>query len=412
MTPPDRKGAQDLWLRVVRGNASWDAALETTPSFLSLKGRDRGFAYRLAATTLRHHNIIAAIAKTLTGRDAIKPPEVEAVVYLGLCQILFLGTAEHAAVNSSVNMVGPKQKGLVNAVLRRAVREKDSLLAGIDLPKAAAPAWLWDRLVIDYGEDTARRIVEFCLQEPAIDITLKKPLDSANWSIRLQADIHPFGSIRLRDSAVITGLPGFAEGDWWVQDAAASLPAQMAGLDLQGKTALDLCAAPGGKTLQLAAAGAKVTAVDIDDQRLRRVVENAARCGLSESVTCVASDAQEFSGGPFDVVLLDAPCSASGTLRRHPDMWAHKTPRDIDDFVRQQNQLIDRAAQLVAKDGILIYATCSLDKREGEAQQDRFLAQNNNYSNYINNTINTHGRIFPHESQTDGFFFAAFKRES
>lgn len=411
MTPPDRRAARDLWLRVTRGAVSWDGALETTPSFLSLKGRDRAFAYRLAASALRHHNILSHWLKILTGRGNLKPPELEAVLHLGLCQIMFLDTKPHAAVSTTVDMVPQQQKGLANAVLRRAAREKDELLAQTDLVATAAPKWLWKQLVADYGQQQARDIIEFCLAEPAIDLTLKNPARSADWAMKLQADIHPFGALRLREGGAIAAMPGFDTGDWWVQDAAASLPAQVAGRDLSGKTALDLCAAPGGKTLQLAAAGAKVTAVDIDGNRLRRVAENAARCGLSDRVVCVESDALNFKDGQFDVVLLDAPCSASGTLRRHPDMWVQSEGRDIEGFAKLQAQLLDHAAKLVAKDGVLIYAVCSLDKREGETQADRFISGNKNYSIYTNNNENEFGRIFPDKSQSDGFFFMGFKRQ-
>lgn len=403
MTPLDRKGALDLILRVLKG-APWDKALAETPSFKNLQGRDRAFAHRLAAATLRHHNLLNGIAQYLTDRPNIKPPELEALIHMGLCELLFLNTPAHAAVDSAVNLANDKQKGLVNAVLRRASREKDEMLENIDW-LAAAPEGLQDSLAEDWGEDDASAIIQSCLGESTVDLTLKHPNDVREWVHKLDAEQHEFGGLRLKEGGSVTLLPGFKDGAWWVQDAAASAPAQMAGKDLKGKRALDMCAAPGGKTLQLAAAGADVVGLDIDEGRLARVKENAARCGLA--VDCRVIDATRFLDGEgFDVVLLDAPCSASGTLRRHPDMWVQTGKRDVQKLAGLQRALLKNAAKLTKPGGTLVYAVCSLEKAEGEAQAEGFI---NTHKNFSLLGVN---RIFPHKSQTDGFFFAGFRRES
>lgn len=403
MTPRDRKAALDLILRVISG-ASWDKALEGVKSFTALQGRDRAFAYRLAATTLRHHNLLKIVTSRLTERKTIKPPSLEALLHMGLCQILFLDTQVHAAVDTSVTLGEEKQKGLVNAVLRRASREKEEILENVDY-LAAAPDWLTETLIRDWGETEAREIVRFSLLEPAIDITLKRPHELREWVHKLDAEQHEFGGLRLSDGGNIIVLPGFEKGEWWVQDAAASAPAQLAGPDLKGKRALDMCAAPGGKSLQLAAAGAEVTALDIDETRLAKVKENAARCALV--LKTVATDARTYEDQEgFDVVLLDAPCSASGTLRRHPDMWIQATPRDLNRLTEMQRELLENAAKLTKPGGTLIYAVCSLDKREGEDQAEVFQKTHKTFS------FTDSKRIFPHKSQTDGFFFGSFRRES
>lgn len=411
MKPLDRIAARDLVLRVAGGGKTWDAALETVPSFTRLSGRDRGFAYRLAAATLRHHNLLNGVIKTLTGRAKISPPMVGATLACGLCEILFLDAPAHAAVNSAVNATPQPQRGLVNAVLRRAAKEKDELLASLDIEAQAAPAWLWADWVRDWGEADARAMVRFCLEEPALDITLKDSSESEFYRETLNAVSHE-GGLCLPESGNVASLPGFEEGAWWVQDAAAALPVKALG-DLHGKEALDLCAAPGGKTLQLAASGARVVAVDNDEQRLERVYDNLYRCDLTESVEILCADGTTLPyRDRFDVVVLDAPCSATGTLRRHPDMWARAQARDIETYIAIQRALFDKAVSYVKPGGVLVYITCSLDRREGEAQTAWARESYKNLSDCKPSDTESENRIFPFKSQTDGFFFAYFKRES
>lgn len=410
----DRKAALDLIVSVLAGS-TWDKALSDSAAFNSLVGRDRGFAYWLAAGTLRHYNILNPVLKKLTGKKMLNPPELSALCLMGLAQIFFLDVAEHAAVNTAVDLAETRQKGLVNAVLRRALREKDTILNDLSLETNALPHWMFEQLKHDHGEEKARVISLFSLEEPALDITFKTPHIPADAGIlqdpNLRWDVHSFGSLRVYNVGNVTELPGYDSGDWWVQDAAASLPVRTLG-DLTGKTALDMCAAPGGKTLQMAAAGAHVIALDLSDKRLIKLVENAQRCGLEEMIEVDALDARHYeTNQKFDVILLDAPCSATGTIRRHPDMWVQAKPRPLENFIALQKTLLDKAVTLLADDGVLLYATCSLNRREGEIQRDMFLQRHKDFK-ILPEPEERPNRIFPHEFATDGFFFCRFARES
>jgi 16S rRNA (cytosine967-C5)-methyltransferase len=262
---------------------------------------------------------------------------------------------------------------LVNAVLRRVAERGPELLAGQDGVRLNIPDWLWQRWTAAYGAETTRRIAEAALREAALDISLKPQdaSDAAAWAARLGGQLLSAGSIRLAPHGRIEDLPGYAEGAWWVQDAAAALVARTAG-DVRGLSVADLCAAPGGKTAALAAAGAEVTAVDVSAGRLDRLRQNLARLRLTAEV--VEADAAGWAPGrTFDVVLLDAPCSATGTIRRHPDILRLKGPEDVARMARLQGPMLAHAASLVRPGGLLIYATCSLEPEEGEQQVAAFL---------------------------------------
>jgi 16S rRNA (cytosine967-C5)-methyltransferase len=263
--------------------------------------------------------------------------------------------------------------GLANAVLRRVAREGHDLAAAIDETRLNTPKWLWLQWVAHYGEDLTRAIGAAHLGEAPLDISLKPDADRAEWAARLGAEILPTGSLRRLGGGAIHELDGFEQGVWWVQDAAAALPVTLLG-DVAGKTVLDLCAAPGGKTAQLAAAGANVTAIDRSARRLRRVRENLARLGL-DAVIQDADAIQWRPESPADAVLLDAPCSATGTIRRHPDVAWAKTLADVATLAALQQRLLDHAFGLLAPGGRLVYATCSLEREEGEAQIAGFLAR-------------------------------------
>jgi 16S rRNA (cytosine967-C5)-methyltransferase len=249
---------------------------------------------------------------------------------------------------------------LINAVLRRVSREGGAMFEALT-PGADLPGWLYTRWRAAYGEGAAR-IAQALLTEPPLDLSVKN--DAAGWAERLGGSVTPTGSVRLVSHPPVESLPGFGEGAWWVQDAAAALPARLLG-DVAGKSVLDLCAAPGGKTLQLAAAGARVTAVDRSEGRLRRLRENLARTKLEAEVVC--ADALQFRGGPFDAVLLDAPCTSTGTLRRHPDVAWLRRPSDVRTLAELQAKLIDAAAALLKPGAPLVYAVCSLEPEEGPA---------------------------------------------
>lgn len=360
-----RLAAADLLVAVLDRGRSLDDALAATPSFAALEGRDRGFARALASASLRRLGGIDAVL----GRFLERPlPETasaaRALLHVGAAQALVLGTPAHAAVGETVAAANSRRETrgfakLINAVLRRVCREGPALLAALP-PGADLPAWLFARWRASYGAG-ADAIARALLQEPPLDLTAKA--DAAHWAQMLGGRLTPTGSVRLA-AAPIEQLAGFGEGAWWVQDAAAALPALLLGGDLNNKRVLDLCAAPGGKTLQLAAAGAAVTAVDKSEQRLQRLRENLTRTGLAAEIVC--ADALTFRpAAPFDAALLDAPCSSTGTMRRHPDVAWLRRPDDIRALADLQRKLLAAAAGMLKPGAPLIYAVCSLEPEEG-----------------------------------------------
>jgi len=347
-----------------------------------LEPRDRAFVHSLTATTLRHLGRIDALLDRCLDRPLpAKARPVRHILRLGAAQLLALEMPPHAAVTTAVDLcVAAKQgghKGLVNAILRRLDREGRAWWADQDAPRLNTPDWLWESWVAAYGEDTARAIAEAHLHPAPLDLTLKNPAEASAWAEQLGATVLPTGTLRLpTDHAAVAGLPGFAEGAWWVQDAAAALPAGLLRAG-PGMRVADLCAAPGGKTLQLAATGAEVVALDRSDARLNRVRENLARTGLSAHV--LAGDALTWmpaaGDGLIDAVLLDAPCSATGTFRRHPDAPWLKTPAAVAGLAETQAALIDSALRMVKPGGTIIYCVCSLQPEEGPAVVEPALAR-------------------------------------
>ncbi len=368
-----RRFAVDALEQVLVRGRPLDEALELAPG--ALPARDRALAFRIAATVLRRLGTLRAMLGRLMERGLPKgSPRLEPILLAGAAQLVFMDVPDHAAVGLSVDLARADRTtqgfaGLANAVLRRLAREKDALLAATDSFEADTPEWLRKRWIAAYGPDTARAIAAAHLVEPPLDVTVKA--DPAGWAEKLSGEVLPTGSVRILDAGPVRELPGFGDGEWWVQDAAAALPARLLG-DVAGQRVLDLCAAPGGKTAQLAAAGARVTAVDRSPHRLERLAANLARLRLSAEV--VAADAEGFTGGPFDAVLLDAPCSATGTLRRHPDIALSKRPADIASLAEVQARLLAHAVDLVKPGGLLVYSTCSLEPEEGEEQVARLLA--------------------------------------
>ena len=349
---------------------------ELSDSRLSgLDERDRGFVRMLLATTLRRLGQIDALIhhclkEPLGSRAAL----AEHALRLGICQLLFLDVAPHAAISTTVDLVKKTPQAgfakLINAVLRRLDREGAALVAAQDAPLLNTPEWLWRSWCRAYGEDTARAIAAAHLTEAPVDISVSA--DAPLWAERLEAEILPTGSLRRSSGGSVAALSGFDQGGWWVQDAAAALPARLFG-DVAGKHIADLCAAPGGKAMQLAAAGARVTAIDRSAKRLVRLSENLARMGLAADI--VAVDAAAWTPAePLDGVLLDAPCSATGTLRRHPDVARHKSPAEILKLAGVQARLLDAAIAMVRPGGLLIYCVCSLEPEEGVEQVERLLA--------------------------------------
>lgn len=360
-------------LRAVLGQRlPLDEAL-ADPAFGGMEPRERAFARLLAATVLRRlGQIDAALAACLDRPLAGPAKAIAPVLDLGAAQILFLGTPPHAAVAATVELAHGRLapwRGLANAVLRRLTREGAAMVAAQDAARLNTPDWLWHSWCAAYGEATARAIAEAGMGEPPLDITVKG--DPAAWAERLGATLLPTGSLR-RAPAPVAELPGYGEGAWWVQDAAAAIPATLLG-DVSGRAVIDLCAAPGGKTAQLAARGARVTALDRSAPRLARLRENLARLGLAAE--CVAADAAAWRPPePADAVLLDAPCSATGTLRRRPDVARLKGPEDVARLAAMQDRLLAAALAMLKPGGTLVYCTCSLEPEEGPQRIAALLA--------------------------------------
>ncbi|TCT06900.1 RsmB/NOP family class I SAM-dependent RNA methyltransferase [Aquabacter spiritensis] len=367
-----RRRAADALDRVLRSGASMDEALQDAPA---LEPRDRALAFHILAVSLRRLGTLRTLLAGMLERGLPRSaPRLEAILLTGAAQILFMDVPDHAAVGLAVDLARSDRStggyaGLANAVLRRVAREGAARLADIDPLAVDTPDWLRRRWIDTYGADTAAAIAAIHAKEPALDISVKA--DPELWAERLSGEVLPTGTVRVLQAGPIRALPGFAEGAWWVQDAAAALPARLLG-PVAGLRVADLCAAPGGKTAQLAAAGAQVTAIDRSGERLVRLKENLARLNLA--ATCVAADAATYQGGPFDAVLLDAPCTATGTLRRHPDIAWSKRPQDIATLAALQARLLDRALDLVRPGGLLVYSTCSLEREEGEDQIARLLS--------------------------------------
>ena len=374
-----RRAALDILASVLDRARPLDEAIEAAFKRVTIEPRDRAFARLLAVTTVRRlGQIDDAIGRLTTTRSQLRPPALMHVLRLGAAQLLFLETPPHAAVATAVDLADAvglgRGKALVNAVLRRLSLEGPAIIAEQDASRLNMPGWLCQRWIQTYGEEKTRQIAAQHLVEPPLDLTLKPSESAETWAAALGATVLPNGTLRRPVGGRIEELPGFSEGVWWVQDFAASLPARLLG-DIAGKIVFDLCAAPGGKTAQLAAAGAKVTAIDRSAQRLDTVRRNLERLGLS--ATLITADALVWtpSGGAMaDAVLLDAPCTATGTIRRHPDIPLTKKPEDLVQLVRLQAELLDRAARLVRPGGTLVYCTCSLEPDEGEMQIARLLA--------------------------------------
>ena len=363
--------AVDLLSAVLRRQRPLDDVFEARIAGSKLEGRDRGFVRLLVATTLRRLGQIDALIAAMLDRPGTLKPPVQDILRLGVAQLLFLGTPAHAAVNTTVTLVGAEPqtapyKKLVNALMRRLGREGAALAASQDAARLNTPDWLWASWQAAYGAEAGRAVAEAHLCEAPLDLTVKNPAERAAWAERLEAEILPTGSLRRAAGGAVPELPGFAEGGWWVQDAAAALPATLFG-EIAGSRVFDLCAAPGGKTAQLAAAGARVVAVDRAAPRLARLSANLARLGLTAET--VAADAAGWQPAePADAILLDAPCSATGTIRRHPDIPHLKEQADVAKLAALQRRLLGHAATLLRPGGTLIYTVCSLQPEEGEGQ--------------------------------------------
>jgi 16S rRNA (cytosine967-C5)-methyltransferase len=343
-----------------------------------MEPRDRAFMHLLVVSVLRHTGELDAVVssfidKALPAKSGLLWP----ILLCGAAQLLILDTPPHAAISLAVEQAradtGARRfDRLVNAVLRKVAVDGAARLASLDRVRLNTPDWLWERWCGTYGEETARAIAHACQHEAALDVSVKS--DATGWAEKLGGIVLQTGSVRLKARGRIEDLPGYHEGEWWVQDAAAALPARLLG-PVAGLTVADLCAAPGGKTAELAASGAIVTAVDVSPVRLERLHDNVARLKLAVEV--VTADVATWAPGRlFDAVLLDAPCTATGTIRRHPDIMHLKRVRDVAPLAELQYLLLENAGRLVRPGGQLVYCSCSLEREEGVDVVTRFLQAN------------------------------------
>jgi 16S rRNA (cytosine967-C5)-methyltransferase len=358
-----RRVALDVLDRVLGQQQPFDDTFAGHPALKSLSVRDRAFARVMLTTTLRRLGQIDAVVE----RFVATPPRSMAIrnlLRLGAAQLLFLDTPAHAAVAETVALCAHRQRsvtGFANAVLRRLARDGKACLAGQDAARINTPDWLWDSWRTAYGEAKARAIAQIHLADPPLDLTVRQDVDL--WAQKLDARKIFDHSLRRPVGGAVDQLPGYDEGAWWVQDAAAALPVRLFG-DVTGRRTVDLCAAPGGKTAQLCVRGAKVAAIELSPKRAERLRGNLTRLNLDAEV--VVADAREWRPPePQAAVLLDAPCTATGTIRRHPDIAWHKSPDDVAKMALLQARLLAAAMEMVERGGLVVYASCSLQPEEG-----------------------------------------------
>jgi 16S rRNA (cytosine967-C5)-methyltransferase len=416
-----RQAAQDILSDVLRRRRTLDLALERVAG---LDPRDAGFARAIASETLRRFGQLEALVRSFVQK--LPPPHRAGpaleIMLAGACELLFLDVAPHAAVDAANRLAQADGKAvhfkpLINAVLRRISREGPNVLAAQDAARLNVPDWLWSRWVAAYGEKTARAIASAHLEKPQLDIVSRGSVPPTGANV--------FGDVwRLDDGARIDALPGFADGAFWAQDAAATLPAGLLG-DVSGRRVIDLCAAPGGKTAQLAVAGADVIAVEREASRLARLQENLDRLKLK--ATLLNEDVRDVRIEPAPFVLLDAPCTATGTIRRHPDLPWIKSASDITLVSAATAELLECASQLVAPAGVLIFAVCSLEPEEGSEQVESFLQHHDDFARIsltpddvfghaefidANGDLRTLPSHLPGRGGLDGFYAARLRRSS
>ncbi len=443
-TPAKPRGKKPATISMRRQAAAMLAAIErgktldeAADHLQNLDARDQTYARAIVLTALRRHGEILALIDAAVSKPIPPRPHLaRALLQIGLAQLLFLDTAAHAAIHETVNACGRAEqpyRGLIHAVLRRYQREKPHTEIRQNIP-----AWLAARWDQNYGTSARDAMAAIFAERPPLDLAFATPADAAAWLAEHGPDHKAVGltqtAIRLFESGRVDQLPGFASGQWWVQDMSA----QIAGLGFSsaGET-LDLCAAPGGKTLQLLHAGHAVTAVDISANRLARLAENLTRCGPASGSSTEPSSGQLAQLVEADIldwaparqwprVLLDAPCSATGTLRRHPDILLHRKADDIDDRAALQKKLIDRAWALTAPGGELIYCVCSLEPEEGEEQARQFLCrhpdatqlpyQDHEMPAALSTAVTQEGfvRLLPPmvAGGLDGFFIARWRKQA
>lgn len=417
-----RRAALTLIEAVLERDRTLDEACAQAKPYKALEPRDRAFARLTALTTLRRLGQIDTLIDAWLDRAPKgKARRALSVLRIGLAQLLFLDTPAHAATDALVELAKADglaaQAGLINAVMRRAAREGAAVLAGQDSPRLNTPDWLWRDWVDQFGEPTARAIADAGLREPPVDLTVRA--DAGTWAGRLGGIRIARDTVRLDRPGEIAALEGFGDGAWWVQDAAAAIPATLLG-DVAGKRVIDLCAAPGGKTAQLLAGGATVTAVDRSKPRLDRLRENLTRLDMTAEI--VTADAAVWRPDtPADAILLDAPCGATGTLRRHPEIARRRGADDIAKLSALQHRLTEAAVEMLAPDGRLVIATCSLQSDEGPGlarhaaglaglTPDPIQPTEVPFGELVDGCLRTHPGHLADRGSVDGFYISRFRR--
>ena len=367
--------------QVLSSRNGLENVISSSNAYNQMEGRDRAFIRLLVATTLRRLGQIDALIRSYLKRPLPKKSRaVKDILRIGVAQIVILETPAHAVVDTSVRLCeqtrNPGQKGLVNAILRKISQEGAEKFLALDAAKLNTPKWLWESWRTQFGEKTCRAIGEAHLHEPPLVLSAKK--DPEELSGVLGAELLPTGSIMLRSGGMVASLAGYDEGTWWIQDTAAALPAKVliAAMPLNQKhRVLDMCAAPGGKTAQLAASGATVTAIDRSKKRLNTLRSNLKRLNLK--ATIISADASTYRpSNTIDGILIDAPCTATGTIRRHPDIARNKRHDDVQRLSKLQKQILANAVDQLLPGSVLVYSVCSLQREEGVDLIQEVLAEN------------------------------------
>ncbi len=422
-----RKIASYILEEVIRRSNSMDVILErisrTNKNYSKLNQRDRAFCRMLATSTLRYlTQIDYALEKFLEKPLRKLPEKVKIALRLGVVQIIFLETPNYASVNMSVNLVSKNWRSLTNAILRRITREKSIFLEHLNNgPKI--PVWLEKRWKKNWKEEYEDIIKMHQNLKPPIDISVKS--NAKYWAKELDAKLLQNDVLRIYGEGRINKLSGFQLGEWWIQDFSSQIPVRLLKVK-SGENILDLCSAPGGKTVQLASLGAKVTSVDKSASRLQTLKSNLKRLKLTSEL--INKDILKYKFNKnWSKILLDAPCSSTGTLRRHPDIMHNKDEKEVLLFTSIQEKLLDKSWSILNQNGFLIYSTCSLEKEEGEDQIEKFLKKHKDARidkilesemDGIEESISKKGwlRILPHHYKdkggTDGFFIARLKKVS
>lgn len=354
--------------QILSSDKTLDGLLNRNKNFETFSVADKNFIRLLLLTTLRHMGQIDGVLSKLMKKPlSAKQNVVQQILRLAVAQYLFLKTPIHAVVDTSVRLTKRLKftglSGLVNGVLRQLGRIPNPLENRMDL-SVNIPAWLLKSWKNEYGNQTAEKMIPALLSQPPLDISVRE--NPELWAKKWQGQVLPTGSIRVSVSSPLD-LDGFQKNCCWVQGASASVPAQLFS-DVKGKKVLDMCAAPGGKTAQLVCRGGLVTAVDISENRLKRLKENMERLGLADKVSICVSDALKLEERQqYDAVLLDAPCSATGTIAHHPEVMFRQTQQDVLRLAELQKQMLLKAVQLVKSGGEIVFSTCSLQSEEGDS---------------------------------------------